>query len=48
MAKTRKVEKKNFENTSPTFTPTLSTVQDVRNTFFGVVEKRWQVESKNG
>ena len=48
MAKTRKVEKKNFKNTSPTFAPTLSTVQDVRITLSGVVEKRSQVERKKG
>jgi len=48
MAKTRTVEKNNLSNTAPTIAPTLSTVQDVRNTFFGVVEKRWQVESQKG
>ena len=40
MAKTRADEKKNLSNTAPTPTPTLSTVQDVRITLSGVVEKR--------
>ena len=40
MAKTRAVQKKNLNNTAPTFTPTVSSVQDVRNTLFGILEKR--------
>ena len=48
MAKTRTVKGKNLKNTAPTFTPIVSSVQNVRNTFLGVVEKRWQMERKNG
>ena len=40
MAKTRKDEKKNLHNIAPTFTPNVSTVQDVRDTLLGILEKR--------
>ena len=40
MAKTRADEKKDLDNTAPTHIPIVSTVQDVRITLSGIVEKR--------
>ena len=40
MAKTRADEKKNLDNTAPSPIPIVSSVQDVRITLSGIVEKR--------